>query len=153
MDGSTVVLTMAPDSVPYNLNYKLTISGVKGYNDSYSAISYYETTIALRENTRPAYKPDPVFDKTTMTAIKINFTETVLGTMTVKVSQIVGSNTIEIPVKSVDVNGSTATINLAIPPSNNSLMYINIVSYDIKDLNGNSLAAMPSTIPLLITYN
>ena len=153
VDGSTVVLTMAPDSVPYNLNYKLTISGVKGYNDSYSAISYYETTIALRENTRPAYKPDPVFDKTTMTAIKINFTETVLGTMTVKVSQIVGSNTIEIPVKSVDVNGSTATINLAIPPSNNSLMYINIVSYDIKDLNGNSLAAMPSTIPLLITYN
>jgi len=46
--GATVVLTLAQDSVKYNLTYKLTISGVKGYGNSYSAISNYETQITLK---------------------------------------------------------------------------------------------------------
>jgi len=152
--GATVVLTMAPDSVEYNnLNYKLIISGVKGYNNSYSPISYYEYQLPIKENKRPAYKPQPVFDKTSLNIIRLNFTEAVQGTMTVKVTQSYGGSSYEIPVSMVEVNGSTATIYLSSPPANNSVLYINVVSYEIKDLNGNKLVAMPSPIPVVINYN
>lgn len=152
--GATVVLTIAQDSVEYNnLNYKLIISGVKGYNNSYSPISYYECQLPLKENKRPAYKPQPVFDKSTLNIIRLNFTEAVQGTMTVKVTQTYGGSSYEIPVSEVQVNGTTATIYLSSPPANNSVIYINVVSYDIKDLNGNSLAGMPSSIPVVINYN
>jgi len=152
--GATVVLTMAPDSVEYNnLNYKLIISGVKGYNNSYSPISYYEYQLPIKENKRPAYKPQPVFDKASLNIIRLNFTEAVQGTMTVKVTQSYGGSSYEIPVSMVEVNGSTATIYLSSPPANNSVLYINVVSYEIKDLNGNKLVAMPSPIPVVINYN
>lgn len=152
--GATVVLTMAPDSVEYNnLNYKLIISGVKGYNNSYSPISYYECQLPIKENKRPAYKPQPVFDKASLNIIRLNFTEAVQGTMTVKVTQSYGGSSYEIPVSMVEVNGSTATIYLSSPPANNSVLYINVVSYEIKDLNGNKLVGMPSPIRVEIKYN
>lgn len=152
--GATVVLTMAPDSVEYNnLNYKLIISGVKGYNNSYSPISYYECQLPIKENKRPAYKPQPVFDKASLNIIRLNFTEAVQGTMTVKVTQSYGGSSYEIPVSMVEVNGSTATIYLSSPPANNSVLYINVVSYEIKDLNGNKLVGMPNPIHVEIKYN
>lgn len=150
--GATVVLTLAQDAVEYNnLNYKLIISGIKGYNNSYSAISNYECQLSLKENKKPSYK-NSVFDKTTPSVIKLNFSEAVKGTMSVKAIQYYGGSPYEILVSSVEISGTTVTINLSSPPLNNSTVYVNIVSYDIKDLNGNSVARMPDQIRVEINY-
>jgi hypothetical protein len=150
--GAAVVLTLSDNSVEYNLGYKLIISGVKGFNNSYSAISNYEYPLTLKENKKPAYVPEPVFDKVALNNIKLNFTEDVQGTMSVKVTQTVGSTIYEIPVTSVVVSGNNATINMAGTPNNNGLLWIDIITYDIKDLNGNSIMTMPPRLPLLIKY-
>lgn len=150
--GAAVVLTLADNSVEYNLGYKLIISGVRGFNNSYSAISNYEYPLTLKENKKPSYVPNPVLDTVALNNIKLNFTEAVQGTMSVKVTQTVGSTIYEIPVSSVVVNGNNATINLSAPPNNNSLLWIDIISYDIKDMNGNSIMTMPPRLPLSIKY-
>lgn len=150
--GATVVLTIAENSIPYNLEYKLVISGVKGFNNSYSPISSYEYPLLLKENKRPAYVPQPVFDINRNT-VKVNFSEAVTGTMNVKVSQMISGTMYEIPVSSVVFSDSSAIITLASVPNNKSQLYIDVISYDIKDLNGNSISNLPSSrLQMYVNY-
>lgn len=151
--GATVVLTLAENTIEYNnLSHKLTISGVKGYNNSYTAINNYDCPISLKENKRPNYIPSPIYDKNNNT-IKIGFSETIIGTVSeVKLSQNVNGSIYNPYVGSVSVNGSYITLNLASAPLNNTWLEIEFVSYDIKDINGNVAIPIPKPIVLSISY-
>jgi hypothetical protein len=124
---------------------------VKGYNNSYSPITAFSTTVTLKENKRPAYIPDPVLDKTTRNLVKINFSEAVKGNMLVRCTEINGTYTTEIP-NVVTVSGSSATINLNFAPTNFIPLRIDIISNSITDLGGNPVAAMPTTLMTAIVY-
>lgn len=54
VSGATVKLTFGEGSIPYDAEYPLKISGVKGYGDSI-AMDTYETELALIENIAPVY--------------------------------------------------------------------------------------------------
>lgn len=53
--GATVKLTFSEGSIPYDADYPLKISGVKGYNSTYAAMDAYETELYLMENVAPIY--------------------------------------------------------------------------------------------------
>ncbi len=53
-NGATVKLTFSEGSIPYDAEYPLKISGVRGYGDAV-AMDVYETEIALIENIAPVY--------------------------------------------------------------------------------------------------
>ncbi len=150
--GATVILTLAENSVEYNnLSHKLIINGIKGFNNSYSPISNYEYPLSLKENKRPTYVPNPVFDKNT-NSIKVGFSEEVTGTMSVKAYQEVNGTKYEVYVSSVVVNGNYATINFVSAPYNNTWLTITDINYNIKDMNGNALSFIPPTLPVYISY-
>ncbi|HWT73817.1 MAG TPA: Ig-like domain-containing protein [Mobilitalea sp.] len=147
--GATVVLTVADGSIEVEVARPVTITGVKGYNNSYSAITSYSTTVTLKDNKKPTFIDPAVFDSTTKSVIRLNFSEAIQGTMTVKVYY--ASTTIEIPC-TVSVNGNAVYINLSSIPSVNSWLRIDILSNNIKDLSGNTVSAMPSSLMALATY-
>jgi hypothetical protein len=153
LTGAVVVLTVADGSIQAEISYPFTISGIKGYNNSYSAITNYQTTIDLKENVKPIFNTvtGPVFDKVGKNNIQLNFNEPVKGTMSVKVYQQVGSTYIEIPA-TVTVTGSSAYINLTSAVPNNTWLRIDVSSNSITDMNGNAVLSLPSTLMCLASY-
>lgn len=145
-----VNLTVAPGSIPYNANYLVTIDGVKGYNNSYNAISKYTQTIALKENVAPKIVSAQL--TSTKDAVTITFDETVTGVASFDVyvngtlyqaasSTSVGYNT-----------GGTSTNSYAITvyffKTVNSTDRVTLVptsSNTLKDANGN-VAQINSTV-------
>lgn len=151
--GAVVVLTVADSSIQAEISYPFTISGIKGYNNSYSAITSYPTTIDLKENVRPTYNAvtGPVFDKVGKNNIQLSFSEPVKGTMTVKVYQQIGSTYLEIPA-TVTVTGSSAYINLTTTVPSSTWLRIDVSSNTITDMNGNAIQSLPSTLMCLASY-
>jgi hypothetical protein len=152
--GATVVLTIANDSIVADVSWPITITGVKGYNNSFSEIISYKTNVVLKENKRPTIIGNPEFDKTTMSNIKINFSEEITGTMTVKVTQLGtnGGTVIQFPNTPVTIIGNTANINLINIPSQNTLLRIDILSYSIEDLSGNEVIPMTPILTAQVIY-
>lgn len=151
--GATVVLTVAEGTLDVTVARPITIKGVRGYASSYGPISAYTTTIELKDNKKPYFIDPPVFDTTSYKVIKLNFSEEIKGSLEVKVTQIVanGSTPIEFT-STVAINGSTAYITLGSTPVNNTYMKIEILTNTLKDVSGNSVSAMPSTLGLYINY-
>lgn len=148
--GATVVLTVS--DIDYEIERPMTIIGVKGYNNSYSEITSYSTTITLKENKKPVYLDPPVFETSSKNIIRLNFSEAIQGTMAVKVYQMIGSSSLELS-NSVTVNGNSAFISLTGgAPTPNYWIRIDVVSSTITDLNGNPAAPMSSSLMVLPNY-
>lgn len=133
------------------LDYPMTISGVKGYDNSFTAISeYIYPSLHLKENVKPSYSKVE-FDTVNKNNIKMIFNEAITGSMQVKVTQYVSGYYVSVPVSSVNVSGNMVIIMFSTPLGNNSQILIEVVSNNIADLSGNK-ADIASPIPLYITY-
>jgi len=148
--GSTVVLTVADGSIEQEVARKINITGLMGYNNSYTAITAYSSTIVLKDNKKPYYIDPPIFDATAKN-IRLNFSEAIKGTITFKVTQYIGSTPVEI-YNTVTVNGSTATISLTSTPIVNSMIRIEVLTNAITDLSGNSVSPMPTQLQVYAIY-
>jgi hypothetical protein len=147
--SANVKLTVGTISVTEN--WPITITGVKGYKDSYAPITSYKGNVSLKENVKPYYIPSPVFDTITRSVIRLNFSEQIQGTMTVKVTQIINNTTVEYN-SVVTIIGSSAMITLTSVPVNNNYLRIDILTNNITDLSGNQVTPLASTLGVLAAY-
>ncbi|HKL79329.1 MAG TPA: Ig-like domain-containing protein [Mobilitalea sp.] len=144
--GATVTLTVLEGSIDVTVDRPITISGIIGYNGSYSAMSPFTTTILLKENRKPVYT-NIVYDST-RNVVQINFNEQILGSMRVKVTPIGYTYPAYEPV--VTIADKSVTITLSGIPQNNTALKIDILENKITDLDGNKATAMtgPFTVPV-----
>jgi hypothetical protein len=149
-NGATVLLTVAEGSIDVTVERPITVTGVKGYNGSYTAITTYTKTVELKDNKKP-YFIDTVFDKTAKNVIKLNFSEQIKGNLTVKVTQISGTVPVDFN-NTVTISGNSAYINLTIIPSNGAYLKIDIINSTITDLSGNTTGTMTSTMGVIASY-
>lgn len=148
--GGTVLLTIADGSNAVEVSRPVTIKGVMGYNNSYTAITSYSTNVTLKENARPYYT-SITFDSTAKNIVKLNFNEAIQGTMTVKVTQMLGSSSYEIT-GTVTVSGSSVVITLPSPPVANNWLRVDVLTNTITDLNGNSVTTMQPSYMVNAAY-
>lgn len=150
--GATVVLNVLDGTIDVSVERQLKISGVMGYNASYSAITSYSRFIVLKDNKKPAMVGDPVFDTSTRNAVKLNFSEAVQGTLIVNVTQ--ASNTSpSLPISStVTITGSVVRIVLNTVPPNGCWLRIDIVSNNLTDLSGNPVTFLINTMGTGVYY-
>lgn len=140
-----VNLTLASGSIKYDANYLVTISGVKGHNNTYNAITNYTQMIALKENVAPTL----VSSK--LTAIKdgviLTFSEPVMGIACFDVyvnGTIYRKNT----ETSVAYNTADNTITIyfnSYVSTASGLTLIPAADNNLKDANGNA-AQISSTV-------
>lgn len=149
-NGATVILTVLDGSIDVSVERPITISGIRGYNGSYSEMLEYTTSVDLKDNKKPYYIDTPVFNKTT-NSIQLSFNEQIQGTLYVRVTQTVaGSTSIEIP-NTVTIAGNSAVINLHSTPANGTYLRIEILSNNITDLSGN-VSTMQSQTGVVALY-
>jgi hypothetical protein len=149
--GSNVILTVADGSIVTEIARPVTIKGVSGYNNSYSAITNYTSSITLKENVKPTCT-GLAFDTTAKNIVRLNFNEAITGTITVKVTSVVNSTTFEIPTSNVAISGSSVVITLTSIPSNNSWLRVDVLTNNISDVNGNSASAIQTSYMTGVTY-
>lgn len=147
---ATVKLTVSTISVNESA-WPITISGVKGYKDSYSAIVSYKGTVNLKETAQPYYIGPAVFDTVTRNVVKLNFSEPMKGTMEVKVTQTVSGIQITYTA-SVTVISNTVLLTLDRVPVNNANITIEIQTNNLTDMNGNKVAGMSNTLSVMAAY-
>ncbi len=146
--GATVILTIAPESNPVTISRPVSITGVRGYNNSYSAITLYSGSVELKENKKPSWVSN-TFDTQTRNVIKMNFDEAVQGTLIVKVSMLSGAY--ELP-NNVSISGNTVNITLTSQPAAGSLLKVEILHNGLTDLSGNSVKAMAASYVVVASY-
>jgi hypothetical protein len=148
-NGATVLLTVADGSIDVTVERPVTVTGVRGYNGSYSAITTFTKSVELKDNKKPYYI-DAVFDKTSKNIIRLNFSEQIKGNLLVKVTQI-GTVAIDFS-NTVTISGNSAYINLTNIPMNGAYLKIDIINNAITDLSGNSTNAMTTTMGVMASY-
>lgn len=133
-DGATVLLTVAYSSIGVTGERPVTISGVMGYNGSYSEIMSYSASVIIADNVKP-YLVSTTIDSTSKNVICLNFNEQIQGTISVNVYQlgaaVVYSNT-------VTVVGNKVYITLGSIPTSGTYLRIDVTSNNITDLSGNA---------------
>jgi hypothetical protein len=147
--GSTVLLTVADGSIDVTVERPITITGIKGYNGSYTAITSYSSMVLLKDNKKPYFINPAVFDKLARNIIQLNFSEQIQGTLTVKVTQLTGGIVIT---NTVSVSGNSAYINLDFMPTANAYLKIEVITNKITDLSGNPASAMSTTLGVVAAY-
>lgn len=148
--GATVVLTVIDGTIEVEVARPVKITGVKGYNNSYSEITAYSSAVTLKENKKP-YFISATFDTTTKNTVRLNFSEAVQGTLLVKVTQTYGT-TSTLLTNSVTLNGSTAIVVLSNTPTLASTLSIEILNNTITDLSGNTVSPMTTYINVPVIY-
>ena len=148
--GATVRLTVADGSINVTVERPITITGVKGYNGSYSAITSFTKSISLKDNTKPIFILPLTFDTTSKKTIRMNFNEAIQGTLTVKVTPIGNTVGPEYP-NTVTISGNVAYINLTTIPANGTYLKVEIVSNAITDISGNA-TTLTSSYVVMATY-
>lgn len=146
--GSIVVLTISANSVSTTGPRPISISGVKGYNGSYSEISTFNSTVTLKDNVAP-YLVSTVFDKSMKNTIRLNFNEQIQGTMAVNVYQLGTSASFS---TSVSVSGNTVYITLGTIPASGTYLRINVLSSSITDMSGNAATVPSSSLGVAVSY-
>lgn len=149
--GATVVLTVAEGSIDITIDRPIKISGVASYSGTYTPISNFETVVPLKDNKKPYYIAPPIFDKSKTNEIRLRFSEEITGSMTVKVTQTVGTYSYELG-NNVTVSGSEVIITLDSIPSNNTFLRIDILENKIVDISGNQVAPMNSQLGVVVQY-
>lgn len=150
--GSNVVLTVADGTIVTEFDRPVTIKGVAGYNNSYSPITNYNTSITLKENVKPTTVGTGItYDTSAKNIVKLNFNEAIKGTITVKVSNIIGSSTVEIP-NTIAVSGNNVIITLASVPLSGSWLRIDVLTNTLTDTNGNTASTLQSSFMTSVAY-
>jgi hypothetical protein len=140
-----VQLTLASGSIKYNANYPVTINGVKGYNNSYNAITNYTQTIVLKENVAPII----LYAKLTANkdGVVLTFSEAVTGTakFNVYLNGTIYRDSASTYV-SYDTVSKTITIYFnSVVSSSSGLTLMPAADNNLKDANGNA-AQINSTV-------
>lgn len=138
-EGATVRLTLEKGIVTSTRKYKITVSGLKGYNGSSSEMDGYSTEIELVENTDPELKSIK-YDTTSKNAIILTFSESIKGSMAVVVQERTTGYAIGNTVK---VSGDTVTITMTSIPADGTHLIINVTDNSITDQNGNESTISP----------
>lgn len=150
--GAEITLTIADGAITQEMDYPIRISGVKGFNNTFTAITDYTyNSLHLKENLKPVFMGIE-FDKVLKNNIKLNFNEPLSGTMQCKVTQTVGSNMFDVAVSSVNVVGNSIIIQLPGTIANNTQLAVTILSNNITDVSGNKLESVPAYLPLYVLY-
>jgi hypothetical protein len=147
-NGATVLLTVAEGSINVTVERPVIINNVVGYNNSYTPIIGFQKMVLLKDNMKPSLAgTTPVqFDSAARNIIRLNFTEQVTGSLTVKVTSV--ANPFIVYFNTVSISGNSAIINLGNIPSNGENLRIEILNNAVTDESGN-LAAIA---PYLFTY-
>lgn len=149
--GATVELIAAPGSIDVTVERYLKINGVMGYNGSYTAITGYSKLITLKDNKAPYYIDPPIFDSNAKNVVRLNFSEAIQGSLTVKVYQVINSTSIEIT-NTVSLSGNIAYINLDSTPTNGTWLKIQITGNSLTDTSGNKLTFTTDTLGVAVAY-
>jgi len=135
--GATVTLYLQQSSITASQTYLVTISGIKGYNNTYATMNSFQTIIALKENTPPILLN---YNYSSPTTIILSFSEAITGTPIFAVIQ----NNVDIASYSL-VSGNTVIIVLKNTPTLNvSMQLVPIGTNTITDLAGNKTSSILS---------
>lgn len=141
---SEVHLTLVSGSIKYNSNYPVTINGVKGYNNSYNAITNYTQTITLKENVAPTIVSARLTD--VKDGIVLTFSEPVMGVASFDV-YINGALYRKATETSVAYNSSNNTITIylnSVVSTSSGLTLMPAADNNLKDANGNAAQISPT---------
>lgn len=140
-DGATVILTLVENSIDVTVERPVKISGVMGYNNSYTPIVGFSQLVLLKDTKKPRLASGPLFDTVTRNSIRLNFDEPITGTLTVRVS--LANNSLVILSQTVTVSGNSANIILSNYVNSGTSMKIEILTNALSDANGNIAALDP----------
>jgi hypothetical protein len=149
-NGAMVVLRVKDGSIDVTVERPITITGVMGYNGSYTPISAYTATVDLKENKAPVVIPPVTVDKANPNRVKITFNEAIQGTISANIAQV-GSSYNRIFGNVASVEGNSIIFTLDSIPDNRTGLRIDIVTHNITDLNGNK-ATLQSTYFVTAAY-
>lgn len=138
-DGAIIQIILAKGSVTSNGKRTIRISGIKGFNGSYTEMDSYTTNLNLVENTDPQLK-NIVYDSTAKDTINLVFTENIKGSISVNVQERYSGYSIG---NTVTILGDTASIKLDSIPADGTHLVIYILDNKITDLNGNESTLNP----------
>jgi hypothetical protein len=107
--------------------------------------------VLLKDNLKPTLSgTNPVvFDSTARNVIRLNFSEQVTGSLTVKVTSV--ANQYMVYSNTVNVTGTSALINLTSVPTNGENLKIEVVYNGVTDASGNA-ATIPPLMFTVATY-
>lgn len=130
INSAVVKLKIQPGSVQVTQNYLISISGVKGYYNTYKEMNLFQATIALKENKAPELVSYTYYYPT---SIMLVFNETITGIPSFKVIQ----NNADL-VLSTSINDKSILITLKSTPEMGKLMeLLPAETNKITDLSGN----------------
>ncbi len=135
--GATVKLTVLDGSIDYGIQRLFKITGVMGHDGSYGAITNYEKYIVLKDNKKPSFTGQIVYNNSAR-YIALYFSETVQGNLIVNVTQTYSNSAVQIP-NNVTIAGNIVYINLTTTPQNGSWLKIDILSNGLTDVSGNAV--------------
>lgn len=140
MDNSSdtsVMLSVKPGTIPANGNYLATISGIKGYNNSYTAMAPCYVSVSLKENIAPVVTG---YSYTYPVTVTITFNEAIKGSAGFKVIQ---DNKDYASYSVIDNN--RIIITLRETPAMNKMMQVIPADYNmILDMSGNKAGSVPT---------
>lgn len=142
-NGATVVLTVADGSIDVSVERPITISGVLGYNGSYTEMLSYTTNVELKDNKKPQLL-STVYDSSARDIVRLTFSEQIEGDLEVRVTQMGLGNPIELR-NDVAISGNIASINLLDIPSSGTYLRIEVITNSITDMSGNASAPITTT--------
>lgn len=143
-NGATVKLTLLSGSIPYGTIYPITIKGVKGFNNTYSAMETFADIIPLNENSGPLIS---TVKFTYPNTLILTYNEAIFGSASFKVIQ--GNKDY---VSSCVISGNTVIITLVdIPTMGTALVITPTATNNIKDAAGN--VSTPITRTVIPTIN
>lgn len=140
---ATVKLTVVSGTLEEDGTYPIFITGVRGYDNSYSEIVAYKAIIDLKENVPPNVKSVTLTDTTT---IVITFDDYIKGNPSFNVFQ--NSATVNLSTSNpYYISGDTITIYLSSSILNpTSVTVIPRADCSIEDENGNKAILGPGTV-------
>ena len=106
--------------------------------------------VELKDNKKPTLLGNPEYDRQALNVIKLNFSEEMKGTLSVRVTQM-GTTPIEIP-NVVTMSGKTVTLTLGFIPNTGSVLRIDILGNNLTDVSGNQVAMSPQ-YSVYVTHN
>lgn len=137
--GATVKLTLNPGCLTASTLYPITISGIRGYQDSYSEMEKYQQLISLKENKAPQITGIKYIYPL---VIEVSFDEVITGTASFQVIQ--GSSDLY---SLASISGNKIIINLKTTPTLNSNMLLSPnLNNVITDLCGNKVEMQASNV-------
>ncbi len=140
-DGATVILTLVENSIDVTVERPVKISGVMGYNNSFTPILGFSQMVLMKDTKKPRLVNNPIFDTVSKNTIKLNFDEQITGALTVRVT--LANNSLVTLSQSVMVSGNSANIVLYEYVNKGTSVKIEILNNSLVDANGNTAALDP----------